>query len=369
MTKQYIPNAFLKVENSQVYAVFQASPRPPELIANKSWLIVLEIFVHQHDIESAYNIFEKLKLSPIITQVTPKLQPYQSLISEQTLVVLSAANLAILKKGFNSFFDEKETFQIAMLSQGNYQVLAQLFLPFSLKNDLEEINSLDDFRKLVINLEKIGLLSVANNSLNWGDLKRTNPMCQFYGYLRGEPIDKYYVNKFIEKIKPEIVGNILEIGAGPQAKETYELSDDCSYRNLNIKALPEVDIVGDVHDVNLVEPESCDTILLFNVLEHCYAPWIVIENIYTWLKPGGKCFAATPVGVRIHADPTDYWRPLPNAFTWMLRNFSKHEIYSYGNAMSVTASLYGISHQELTIEELDAYHPDYPVTVCIEATK
>lgn len=369
MTKQYIPNAFLKAENTQVYAVFIGSLRPPELIPAKSWLAILEIFIHQHDLESAYNTFQQLKSTPISNTINPELQKYQSLISHHGLVVLGAGNLTILESDFSSFFSANQRFPILALSQDNYQVLEQLFNSFTLKNDLEEINSLEDFRKIVVDLEKIGLLSVANHALDWGDFRRTNPFCQVFGFLRGSPIDRYYLNKFIDKIKPEIVGNILEIGATSEAKEAYQLSDDCAYHVLNIEAYPGVDIVGDVHDVNLIQPGSFDTILLFNVLEHCYAPWIVIENIYTWLKPGGKCFAMVPGAVRIHNVPKDYWRPLPEAFTWMLRNFSQHQIFAYGNPMTVAASFYGISQEELTTAELDAYHPDFPVAICIAATK
>ena len=63
MAKQYIPNAFLKIENSQIYAVFGWSNRQPELISCQSWLVVLEIFIHQHDIESAYQTFQQIKLT------------------------------------------------------------------------------------------------------------------------------------------------------------------------------------------------------------------------------------------------------------------------------------------------------------------
>lgn len=153
--------------------MFIGSLRPPELIPAKSWLAILEIFIHQHDLESAYNTFQQLKSTPISNKINPELQKYQSLIFNHGLVVLGAGNLTILESDFSSFFSENQKFPILALSQGNYQVLEQLFNLFTLKNDLEEINSLEDFSK--------------------------------------------------------------------------------------------------------------------NVLEHCYAPWIVIENIYTWLSYGAEC--------------------------------------------------------------------------------
>ncbi|MEI6429313.1 MAG: methyltransferase domain-containing protein [Pseudanabaena sp. ELA607] len=369
MAKQYIPNAFLKIENSQIYAVFSWSNRQPELISTQSWLAILEIFIHQHDIQSAYQAFQQIQSNPRNQKITEAVEQYNSLICHQGLTLLRNEQLTILEKDFGSFFTEKEQFDLSHLSQLSPEVLLHLFAPFLPQKDLGEINTISDFMAIVCHLERIGLLSPAHQSLDWGDFKRTNPICQTFGFLRGQPVDRYYLDKFIQKIRPEIVGNILEIGATPQAKETYQLSPDSSYQVLNIEPFLGVDIVGDAHNVNLIKPESFDTILLFSVLEHCYAPWIVIENIYTWLKPGGKCFAMTPVSAKIHNVPQDYWRIMPDAFTWMLKNFSHHELQLCGNTMTVLADLYGISAAELTTEELDAYHPDHPVSIYFSATK
>jgi outer membrane scaffolding protein for murein synthesis (MipA/OmpV family) len=37
--------------------------------------------------------------------------------------------------------------------------------------------------------------------------------------------------------------------------------------------------------------------------------------------------------------------------------------------MTVVASYYGVSAEELTTEELDSYHSDYPVITCVSAKK
>ena len=165
------------------------------------------------------------------------------------------------------------------------------------------------------------------------------------------------------------VGKTLEIGGTPKDKDFYELNPGTSYQVLNIEAGLGVDIVGDVHDASILDADTFDSIIIFNVLEHCYAPWVAVENIYKWLKPGGKCFAMVPSSIRIHATPKDYWRPLPDGFVWIFRNFSQHKLYVYGNPTTVIASYHGIAVEELTTEELDAFHPDYPVATCIVAEK
>ncbi|ODH01613.1 methyltransferase [Nostoc sp. KVJ20] len=368
MPKQYVPNVFLKIEDSQLYAIFAWSQRTAEIVTSKSWLTILEIFVHEHSLENAYQIFQKVKYASIADKVIQELEEYEKLLQD-AIVFLADGSLTIFGKGFRSFIEKEMQFELGSLSRETYQVLPQLFSQYKLEDDLESIENIEDFRKLVEHLENLGFLSPATGSIDWGDLKKAVPICQAFGLTRGKPVDRYYLSKFIEEIQTQIGGNILEIGGTPKDKDFYKINPGASYQILNLEAGPGVDIVGDAHDVSVIKPESLDSVIIFNVLEHCYAPWVVVENIYTWLKPGGKCFAMVPSAIRVHATPVDYWRPLPDAFAWMFRNFSQQKLYVYGNPTTVIASYHGIAVEELTSEELDAYHPDYPVATCIWAEK
>ncbi len=368
MGKQYTSNAFLKIEDSQLYAIFVWSQRPAEIIPAKSWLTILEIFVHEHDLEKSYKIFQETKLAHNSDEIILNLKQYEP-INQDAIVFLESGSLKIFSKGLRSFIQIETQFELTELSQATNQILINLFSQTQLENDLEKIENIEDYYKIVLHLEKIGLLSPAKNCIDWGDLKKIVPICQAFGLTRGTPVDRYYLNKFIAETRTQIVGKVLEVGGTPQDRAFYDINPGTSYHILNLEAGPEVDTLGDVHDVNVIKPESFDTAIVFNVLEHCYAPWIAVENIYTWLKPGGKCFAMVPSAIRLHAIPFDYWRPLPDAFNWMLRNFSQHKLYIYGNPITAIASYHGIAAEEITTEELDAFHPDYPVAICIVAEK
>ncbi len=368
MPKKYQPNAFLKLEDNKLYAIFAWSQRTAEIIPEKSWLTILEIFVHENSIENAYKIFQEIRSISIAKKVIQELSKYEQLIQD-AIVYLADGKMTIFGKGFRSFIEKEMQFELGLLSQETYQVLPQLFYQSQLVDDRESIENIQDFQKIVERLENIGLLSPAKGSIDWGDLKKTVPICQAFGLTRGTPVDRYYLSKFIQEIQTQITGNILEIGGTPKDKDFYQVNPGTSYRILNIEAGPGVDIVGDAHDALLVEPDSLDSVIIFNVLEHCYAPWIVVENIYKWLKPGGKCFAMVPSAIRVHATPVDYWRPLPDAFAWIFRKYSQQKLYVYGNPITVIASYHGIAVEELTPEELDAFHPDYPVATCILAEK
>src|SRR5438445_8355244 len=44
-----------------------------------------------------------------------------------------------------------------------------------------------------------------------GTLRRTTPLSDWWGYDRGTPIDRYYIEQFLESCRPDIHGRVLEI--------------------------------------------------------------------------------------------------------------------------------------------------------------
>ncbi|MGK7898089.1 MAG: methyltransferase, partial [Xenococcus sp. (in: cyanobacteria)] len=251
MPKKYVASTFLKLQDSHVYTIFAWSQKSAEIVPTKSWLTVLEIFVHEHSIPEAYAIFETIRLAPIPEQVTVEVEKYQNLLQD-AIVLLSDGNLTIFGKGFRSFIEKDMQFELGTLSKDTYQVLAQLFSSAKLEDDLETIDSREKFSDLVVKLANLGLLSPAPGSVDWGDLKKTVPICQAFGLTRGTPVDRYYLSKFITEIRPQIVGKVLEIGGTPKDKDFYELNSGTSYQVLNLEAGPGIDIVGDVHDSSII---------------------------------------------------------------------------------------------------------------------
>jgi SAM-dependent methyltransferase len=195
------------------------------------------------------------------------------------------------------------------------------------------------------------------------------PFCRDFGFARGTPIDRYYLDKFLHQIRSQVKGNTLEIGGAVSNGVSFGFNQATEYHALDLAPSPFNDLAGDAHDPSLIAADSFDSIVSFNVLEHCTRPWIVVENIHKWLKKGGKAFCMVPNAQRLHELPRDYWRPLPSAVESMFDRFSNSQLYVYGNLITHTASYYGIASDELKPEELDYAHPDYPVATCIVAEK
>ena len=82
----------------------------------------------------------------------------------------------------------------------------------------------------------------------------------------------------------------------------------------------DVDRVFDALDIPyLLEHESFDTVLCFEILEHCEYPMAVCKRIGMVLKPGGTLMLSSPSnGFPEHRYPKDYWRFMPDAYRYVL---------------------------------------------------
>jgi SAM-dependent methyltransferase len=225
------------------------------------------------------------------------------------------------------------------------------------------------FAAMVEQLYQGGFLTTPPGAIDFGSFNRHVPFCPDFGYLRGTPIDRYYLDQFVAEIRPYVVGHTLEIGGKQQNQQLYGFTGVDSYRAVDLTENPGVDLVGDIHDPDLVEQGSLDSVVIFNVLEHCERPWVVVKNIYRWLRPGGTVFCMVPSAQRMHQAPKDYWRFFPDALESLFADFPSQRLYVYGNLRTSVAALMGIAAEELTREDLDLRNGEYPVATCMVARK
>ncbi|MCC5661238.1 class I SAM-dependent methyltransferase [Nostoc sp. XA010] len=368
MKNFYVASGFLTVKDSQVWAVFDWKQNKTQAIDNKNLLTILEIFIHEKSLEVAYQKFQKVSFLPISQNVLQKCkQVYKE--SNNFIVLIADRLLKVVQQGFVNILNPDKQYDLDVISQESFQVMRCLFSQESFAGNEQEISSFETFKQSVEYLATLGLLSPAVSTLEWGDLRRSSPLCPLFGFTRGTPIDRYYLGKFIKEIRHQVVGTVMELGGILQNRELYQFSDVTEYQTLDVAPRPGVTQIGDVHDLGAITPESLDAIVVFNVLEHCHNPWVVIQNIYNWLKVGGQCFCLVPSAQRLHDMPGDYWRPLPDGMKQLFRDFSQQKLSVYGNPLTVVASFMGISAEELLPHELDNFHPDYPVVTCIVAKK
>jgi SAM-dependent methyltransferase len=395
-TRKLSPLARLSFEPNAPHVFCYGNRDPLE-----AWLpVILEMFVHTNSLARAYANYIRVSTSMRWQRIQQFILPptYQFVIPEPAATLLLVgrcvficpsssavegyrlANLqnkslhygtAILHEDYLAKTKkEAQVTDLSELSRTSLQVAVVLLRSFGfLSAESLPVFSFARFSSYADSLFAKGLLTIPFGRVQFGDLRRTGPLCPDFGYSRGTPIDRFYLAKFVDEIRNEVVGQTLDIGGRRQNRDHYAFYKTTEYHAMDVTADPDVDFVADAHEGGTHATESFDSILLFNVLEHCEEPWVVLTNVFRWLRPGGKVFCAVPNAQRIHRSPKDYWRFMPDGCISLFRNFCDLRIKTYGNALTVSASFDGIASQELQEHELMALNSDYPVITCVVGKK
>jgi SAM-dependent methyltransferase len=381
LTPKYVPSAIIRVlPGNKLVGVRQQTP--PAINAatldfelSLADIAILELFAFHAEPEAVWRQLTSLDyknsgLAPLymgVCKAEPRLEEAKSLQLYLGKQSVRCTGFVTLEQGKgNTLWKENLTEYAAKDPR-----VAVAALLSRMEGLAVEVDSLADYAKFLERIQALreaGFITPEVGSLDWGDLRRLQPLCQFFGFTRGTPVDRYYLDRFVESIGQEVRGITLEIGGEKRNRELYGFTQATEYRVLDLPGLSD-DIAGDVSNRNTLSESSLDSIVMFNVLEHCEHPQTVVDNIHHWLKPGGKAFVLVPTAQKIHPAPRDYWRPLPHGLDSLFKGFSGREIRTYGNIATVIASFHGVAAEELTREELEFNHPDYPVTSCITAQK
>jgi glycosyltransferase involved in cell wall biosynthesis/SAM-dependent methyltransferase len=209
-----------------------------------------------------------------------------------------------------------------------------------------------------------------------GSLRRISPISEFFGFDRGQPVDRYYIEKFLSSHQADIRGRVLEIGdrdyttrfGGDRVKQ----SDVLHERPGN----PEATLVGDLCSGAGIPIAAFDCIILTQVLPFVWDVPAAIRTAARALRPGGVLLVTAPGISQISRHDAerwgDYWRFTSQSMRRLFESeFTREhlDISVFGNALSATAFLHGIAAQELRPRELDESHPDYEVTICVRAVR
>lgn len=201
------------------------------------------------------------------------------------------------------------------------------------------------------------------------------PMCRDFGITRGTPIDRKYIEQFLEKYREDIKGEVLEI-----ADNTYTLKygEDRIKKSyiLHVKGWGDGVICGNLATGDGIDNNRYDSAIVTQTLMFIYDLKKVVFNIHRMLKPGGVALV-TVAGIsqisRYDAENWgSYWGFQRDSLKKLFEEYFKEQnitIESYGNVKTATAMLYGMCAEEISIEAFKYNDLQYPVILGIRIEK
>jgi len=210
-------------------------------------------------------------------------------------------------------------------------------------------------------------------SFRFGDFASVAPACADFGYTRGLPIDRYYVEAFLAGRSPDIRGRALEIGDASYCRRFGEVAHQDV---LHVDAgAPEATITGDLSQTGVLPLGVYDCMVITQTLHLIYDMPAAIREMHRALKPGGVLLLTSPGISRI--DRGD-WK---NTWYWSLTEASIRRLFFeafgdencdvgvHGNVYAATCFLQGLALDEVDRKKLDVLDPSFPLILTIRACK
>jgi len=211
--------------------------------------------------------------------------------------------------------------------------------------------------------------------VRFGDLRRLTPISRNFGFDRGRPIDRYYIEAFLAANATDIRGRVLEIGDNSYTTR-FGNGRVTSSDVLHVKeGNPSSTIVADLTDAKEIDSETFDCIILTQTLHLIYDVRAALHTLSRILKPNGTVLATFPGISQIdhHEWGTSwYWSFTTRSARRLFEECCSNmvcRIRSHGNVLAATAFLQGLATSELRDEELDYEDADYEVLITVRGVK
>jgi peptidoglycan/xylan/chitin deacetylase (PgdA/CDA1 family) len=212
-------------------------------------------------------------------------------------------------------------------------------------------------------------------SLDWGDLRRSDPISRDWGYDRGVPVDRRYIEDFLAAHSSDIGGAVLEVQeddftrafGGPRVTERAVL--DVDPRN------PRATVVADLRCAREIASERFDCIILTQTLHVIDDMHAALRECSRLLRPDGVLLATFPAASRVcleYGEEGDFWRMTPAGARALVQSaFGPAAVVheAFGSVLTNVAFLHGVAREELTDAELEARDPYFPALTGVRARK
>lgn len=104
-------------------------------------------------------------------------------------------------------------------------------------------------------------------------------------------------------------GKLIDVGCGEMPYKDLIASRVSQYDTFDVEERTDgVTFVGDIQNMEMIDDNSYDSAVCFDVLEHVQYPAKALSEIFRILKPKAHLILSVPHLSRLHEEPHDYLR-------------------------------------------------------------
>jgi len=208
-----------------------------------------------------------------------------------------------------------------------------------------------------------------------GRIAASEPLDRDFGYGRGRPIDRYYIERFLAAHAADIRGRVLEVGDSSYTTR-FGAARVTARDVLHIQPeQPQATITGDLSQPGMLPRDRFDCIILTQTLQFVFDMPAALRNLHDALVPGGVLLLTVPGispvdrgewGHCWHCGLTEH-----SAAGLLCGPFERGRVTvrTHGNLFAATAFLHGAAVEDVDVRKLDRVDPQFPVTVAARAQR
>ena len=206
-------------------------------------------------------------------------------------------------------------------------------------------------------------------------VRRLRPVSSEWGFDRGRPLDRYYIEEFLAKHADHVRGVVMEVGGDDYVRRFGR--GVARYDVLHVaEDRPPITIIGDLTDGSNLESDHYDCVILTQTLNAIYDVEAAVRTVHRILKPGGVALSTVPGISKVSRYDMDRW-----GYYWSFTTASARRLFetafpsdhvfveAHGNVSAAVAFLHGLSSTEVSRRVLEHDDPDFQLLITVRAVK
>lgn len=216
----------------------------------------------------------------------------------------------------------------------------------------------------------------AIGSTDFGDLGRTTPVSRDWGFDRGTPIDRFYIERFLTANAGDVRGRVLEVANNDY---TMRFGGDSVVQSDVLHPVagnPRATVVADLARRDDSLENRFDCIICTQTLQLVYDVGEAARQLFRWLDVGGVVLATLPGISQISREDMqqtgDYWRFTGASVKRLFAaEFGEEnvDVGVCGNVLAAVAFLHGIAAEEIDEAALLESDPQFHLLITVSAVR
>jgi hypothetical protein len=210
--------------------------------------------------------------------------------------------------------------------------------------------------------------------VSFDDLSRDQPVSRMFGMDRGQAIDRYYIESFIDAQSSLIRGRVLEVASNEYSRRYHRGARSFDVLHVDPRH-PEATLIGDLTRMETLPEARFDAFVCTQTFNFVLEIAAAIAGAHRLLAPSGTLIATLAGLTQISRYDMDrwgdYWRfTSASAMKLFGAHFAQVKVQTFGNVLAAKAIVDGLAVEDLPSPELlDSVDPDYQVVIGVVATK